>query len=176
MSLDAKTFSVLDAVQGRSYPTDKVTVYTDADSIYRLSLLEEKANSTLDQGEVDEIEKQIAELKEEITKSGLTFHMRGFSPGVRQSLFKEAEAKFEVEDVRESLEAISWLTNRVIAESIIRVENAAGALDERRWNVEDVENISNFLITQEFDKLNELASSLSFKALKFDNDVTPDFS
>ena len=172
---DTKTFSVLDAIQGRSYPEDKVTVYTDLASLYLLTNLEKEQASAKDGDAANEFNDAIAELREKIKASGLTFHLRGFSTGVTQSINDEARAKFGEDESLDKGEAFVWRMNKFVAESIIRVENADGELDETRWKVEDVDKLRVYLPDDEWDRLLHLTLNLSFASWEFDQAVNADF-
>lgn len=173
---DVKTFSVLDAIKGRSYPSDSVTVYTDVESLYELARLEKQIADAPDGESANALEPQVEDLKDKIKKSALTFELRGFSFGVWDSIDKEAQAMFGNDaDISEG-EAKSWRKHRYIAESIIRVTNADGAVDESRWGIEDVKNLEALLPMSEFSKLEAMTSFLSMASLEFDQAVTPDFS
>lgn len=192
-ALEPKTFSVLDAIKGRSYPTDTETVYTDTAALYQLKKLELErldldmaANNATRGEEANEFDARIAvldekivEVKKKVAASGITFEMRGYSPEVRDSLVKEAKAKFNLADdesIMDGTPANEWLNARAIAESTIRTRNAEGAVDEHHFSVEDVEVFRSFLAPEEFGKLIGLTLLLSYTAFAFDANTTPDFS
>lgn len=189
-ALDVKTFSVLDAIKGRSYPTDEVTVYYDTAALYRLKGLENQrlaldmAANNAPKGEeankfdaqIAEVDAKIAELTKQVQASAITFHMRGYSPAVRDSLVDEARAKFDVEKVEDGTPANEWLNARAVAETIIRSTDASGAVDEHHFSVEDVEDLRSFLAPEEFGKLLGQTLLLSYTAFSFDAATSPDFS
>lgn len=177
MTVDPKTFSVLDAIKGRSYPTDTVNVYTDTAAIYELVRAEKAANDAKTGEDADTWGEKITSLKARVAESVLRFEMRGYAPAVRDALIEEAKAKFNIEGaLEEESEAGEWLTKRTIAESIIRVTNAAGEVDEHRVSVEDVDAWSQYLAPEEFAKLNAFSYLLSYQAFQYDLETTPDFS
>ncbi len=189
-ALNPKTFSVLDAIKGRAYPTDEVTVYYNTEAVYRLKGLENQrlaldmlANNAKKGDEANQIDAKIAELdpkiaavRAEVEASGVTFEMRGFAPAVRDSLVDEARAKFDVPVIEDESEANNWLHARAIAESIIRVKAADGSVDEHRWNADEVMEISHFLVPEEFGKITGLALLLSYTSFEFDARTSADFS
>lgn len=189
-ALDVKTFSVLDAIKGRSYPTDEVTVYYDTAALYRLKGLENQrlalgiaANNAPEGDEVDKFDAKIAELdptieavRAEVEASALTFEMRGFAPAVRDSLVDEARAKFKVSVIEDESDANNWLYARAIAESIIRAKSADGSVDEHHWSVDEVEEMRHFLVPEEFAKVLGTTLLLSYTAFEFDAATSPDFS
>ena len=173
---DLKTFSVLDAVQGRSYPTDEVTVYTDVESLYKVLKLKNEIDEAFDEDKILELDDQISALSEKIATSAMTFHLRGFSYGVWDSIDKETTAKFgEVADFSKG-EAATWRNAKLIAESIIKVVNAEDQEDASRWTVDDVLKLQALLPINEFSKISARTSILSLASLEFEQAVTPDFS
>lgn len=173
---DPKTFSVLDAIQGRSYPTDEITLYTDAASMYLLNRLEvEQANLT-DGDAANELEPKREELKAAIKATALTFHLRGFSTGVIQSINDEARAKFGEDVSLDKEEPFVWRMDKYVAESIISVTNAEGAVDESRWGVEDAAKLRAHLPDDEWNRLQTAVLALSFASWQFDQAVNADFS
>lgn len=192
-ALNTKTFSVLDAIKGRSYPTDQVTIYPDPAPLYLLQKYENdrleldiKANNARTGEEANEwdakieaLDTKIKPLREEIEVSAIVFEMRGFAPQVRDSLIKEAKSKFDLADTDNILDgtaADAWLNARVVAESIIRTRASDGSVDEHLFTVEEVEEYRKFLPPEEFGKLIGMALMLSYTAFAYDASVTPDFS
>jgi len=172
---DIKTFSVLDAAKGRSYPTDEVTVYTDVASLYLLNELDTTVNDAETGEEANAVEPEIAELREKIKASAMTFHLRGFSPGVRESINDEARAKFGEDVNLDEGDPLVWRLNRFINESIIRATNVEGAVDEHRWTYDDVVALRGILPDEESVKIQDLMLELSFKSWQFDEAVNADF-
>lgn len=189
-TLDPKTFSVLDAIKGRAYPTDEVTVYYNTAAVYRLKGLENQrmaldlaANNAADGDEANEfdakivgVDEQIAAIRAEVEASGVTFEMRGFAPAVRDSLVDETRVKFDVPEVQDGTDAGNWLNARAIAESIIRAKSADGSVDEHRWSVDEVEEMRHFLVPEEFAKVLGMTLLLSYTAFEFDARTSADFS
>lgn len=172
---DIKTFSVLDAAKGRSYPTDEVTVYTDVASLYLLNELDAIANDAETGDEANAVEPAVAELREKIKESALTFHLRGFSPGVRTSINDETRALFGEEVDLDEGDPLIWRLNKYVSESIISVTNTEGAVDEHRWSDEDVASLRGLLPDEEWVKLQDLTLKLSFESWHFDEAVNADF-
>lgn len=173
---DVKTFSVLDTVKGRSYPTDEVTIYTDVESLYKVLKLENKVNDETDDDVINEVDKEISTLREKIEESALTFHLRGFSYGVWDSIDKETTAKFGEDADFSKGEAASWRSAKFISESIIKVVNAEGQEDPNRWSPEDVLNLQAHIPVNEYSKISARANLLSLSSLEFEQALTPDFS
>lgn len=192
-ALNVKTFSVMDAIKGRSYPTDEATVYPDPAPLYLLKKYENdrleldfQANNARDGEEanvwdakIEELDAKIRPLREQIEASAIVFEMRGFSPAVRDSLVDEAKAKFKIPEdtgIEDGTPAGNWLNSRVVAESIVRTRAADGSVDEHLFTVDEIEEYRKFLPPEEFGKLLGLALMLSYTAFAYDASVTPDFS
>lgn len=180
------TFSVLDAIKGRSYPQDQVTVYTDEAAAYRVHRLNEINSNENDAAAHEEQVRQIEELKESVKGSALTFRMRGIGSAVKKSVHDEAMTKFGAEEFDEAgnwikggdryNEGGQWSDDKILAEHIISVTDAAGNVDDHHWSVGDVEALREWLPDQSLTELKNLVRKLSFTADYFDASVTPDFS
>lgn len=175
-AVDKGSFDVLDTLAGVAYPSDKVTIYIDAESAWQVARLAELAADTLDPDEADELDAKMTALKERIKESALTFHMRGYPYEVSQNIEKEARGLFKLEATAPlSFEAQRWFQHKAIAEAIQRVEKASGEVDGKRWTPESVEALRNRLVPGEFAKLDALVSRLAFAATYFDAVVDADF-
>jgi hypothetical protein len=177
--LNPKTFSVLDALQGRSYPEDDVTVYTDVEALYQYEHVNALVNDALNGDTANQYESQLNGLRERIKASALIIHMRGYAPAIAKTLVAETRAKFQLDSsvlIDQDTDAFRWLNKRSIAESMIRVTNAEGAVDERLFTVDDVEAFDDFLTPDEMQKLVDKSFELSFRGMAFDAAVSPDFS
>lgn len=169
------TFSVLDAVKGIAYPTDTVKVHTDIEAAYLIKHLNVKAADELDPDQVDKIDAQVNELKERIAASDLVFTLRGYAPTVVRAINDEAKERFAVEDT-DNGEAAEWCNYKYVAEAIVQAENAEGATDSHRWEVDELKGFALSLPDGEFDKITELMAALVFTAAYFDQVVDADFS
>lgn len=175
---ERKNFSVLDAIKGKSYPTDSVTVYYDTGAAHLVKVLEAQAADTLDPDEADQIHEQIEAQRLKVRASKLVFDLRGFDPGVGEEIRKIARKQFP-DDVDQfgnlNGEAAQYVNFRYIAESIVRVTDAEGQVDESRWDFDQVSGLYGLLPADEFDKIAQKAFELSFASLAFDQIVDADF-
>lgn len=177
--LNAKTFSVLDALQGRAYPEDTVTIYTDTVSMYAYERLNTEANTTRDSERVNEIDEQLKELREKVKASALTFHLRGFSPETSREIVRWARGLHKMdasEPLKDDSPAFEDANLRSIAESIVKVVDAEGNEDTHHWSTDDVRALEGQIDPGQFIKISNMVYELSFKALAFDAAVSPDFS
>jgi hypothetical protein len=182
-----ETFDVFAFVEGTNTPSDKVTVYTDADAALRLAriFVAEAEREELQKAEgiglADETgpvadEDEITELHERLVASGLTFHLKGLAPKAREAIEKNLKATTNYREGAENEEYIDALNNTIIAKSIISVENAAGAIDERKWTPEQVGIFNETLYASEANKLFGLAAEINYVGAIFDRAVNADFS
>ena len=175
---DIKTFSLLDAIKGRSYPEDQVDLYTDIAAAYEVDRLNAAINDATEGNEANVLEERLTAAKETLARSAQTFHLRGFAPGVSKSIMTEARALFKVEDgqtVDDVPEAFEWVNRRSVAESIISVVDVDGNVDEHHFTVDDIATLEEYLPPEETQKLANKCYELSFKALAFDASVGSDF-
>lgn len=184
-ALQKGTFNVLDAAKGRSYPTDKVTLYTDFKAEYEVRKVEARIAELADKNATKAVVKERNELEskreaclEAIKASALTFHLRGIAPGVHEAIYKEADAHLADENNTEITDEDSrnkFANDAVIAAHIVKVVNAEGA-EDTEWSTEKVSALHEVLPDGELIKLLAKVSELSFQAAAFDQVVGPDFS
>lgn len=185
-ALQKGTFNVLDAVKGRGYPTDKVTLYTAFDAEYEARSIEAKLKALEGKKATKEVAAQRAELQssldaclQRIKDSALTFHLRGIAPSVQEAIYAEADAHLadeNNEDVKTDEDRNRFANDAVIAAHIVKVVNAEGAEDGEAWTREKVEALHDLLPEGEMLKLLHKVAELSFEAAAFDKVVGPDFS
>lgn len=177
------TFDLDTFVQGRGYPTNKRTLFTDADSAYELGqvnqrmaeIAQDKAHSKEPlKSEYASLEKQAAVLREKIIETSLIFHLRGISPGHIKKVAKDVSVKAEKEDLSQD-EVSDLLNYRWFAPHIIRVEKSDGSVDEGPFTPEIVETLEHSLPKSEWMKLNDAIAELSFQATYFDQAVDAGF-
>ena len=128
----------------------------------------------LSRSRIAAIRKEIKELQKALDESRLTFHVRGYSPAVRESI--EAE-------VRELAEEQGWeedktteeITYRVFAKAIVSVTNADGEKDERPWTPE---NVNDFMKAAPNGALVDFTNDVihvTVRAVEFHNSVDVTF-
>jgi hypothetical protein len=188
-----ESFNLLDAVQEVSYPTGSVVVYTNGELAVELNDLiaergaieaieAQQGAQSLSNPELADLDIAIADLKEEIHASQLTFHMRGVAPAVKRAIAKKARAKFKVPKNADEfernelwLEENDWTTYEMIAHAITKVVNAKGAVDKSGKRNEDVRALSERLAESEFQKLDLLCAKLSSASQLFSETLDADF-
>lgn len=185
-ALQKGTFNVLDAVKGRGYPTDKVTLYTAFDAEYEARNIEAKLKALEGKKATKEVTAQRTELQssldaclQRIKDSALTFHLRGVAPSVQEAIYAEADAHLadeNNEDITTDEQRNEFVNNAVIAAHIVKVVNAHGDEDLSEWTGEKVGALREILPDGEMLKLLQKVAELSFEAAAFDKVVGPDFS
>lgn len=122
-ALAPESFSFAEVVQGRGYPKDTVTLYTDEQTAYDISKIDERLaeikaeqKKILDvevtagyQDEVAQLQAKRAEMYATLAKSGMVFHLQGISDELRDSLLESAREKVKVEYDRDK----NFLTGQV---------------------------------------------------------------
>lgn len=169
-----KTFDVLAAAKGASYPDKEVVIYTDQRSAHRISELEKEiADLGTDQvSRIEELEVEIAELRERILETALTFYLVGISPA-EQERISDALKVIEEEQGTEARNREAMYL--YIAQHIVRVTNAEGAVDESPWDSVKVDTFLGVIPAEEHIKLSAAVSELTFSAAYFDAAVSADF-
>lgn len=138
------TFSLLDRLQGRSYPKETVDVYLDEEAGYEIQKLEQEiARTAPDDGKIPELEAKLAELQEQAQASRLTFHLEGISSEEYDSVVEESLELFPVEyhesrnpltmalerTPKENEDRETYFRIHLWAKFIRRVEDAEGDVD-----------------------------------------------
>lgn len=139
-------FNLADVIKGRGFPEDKVEIYVDVDSAYQLSKLNEELVLIEDPAQSAPLEEKARELSEKILASKLVFHMRG----IDQKQIELIEKQVKNEDNEE------WVLDyfaALVAANIVKVENAAGEIDERPFTMEEVSELRWGLPSESWEKL-----------------------
>ncbi len=167
-------FNITDFAKGRAYPQDIVTVYIDVDSAYELSKVNEEIGDAKlgEEDKVAQLEEQAKELTEKILKSKLVFHMRGVNQDIIERVtekcnkdFPPVKNQFGQEEPNES-----WMkewTCALVAENIVKVENADGEFDERVFTADDVNEFRKYLPREVWDIIVEKMQQLTLASAYF---------
>lgn len=185
------SFNLDEFVQGRGFPRDTVTVFTNEDAGYDYTAVQERLTTLAQEKEKLEpatrsaaykekaqefnaLEEKAQELLEKIKESALTFHLRGISPGHIKKINKDVKKQAETEELDQETagEIAGW---RIIAANIIKVTNAKGQEDNGPFTEERVANLEMTLPDSEWTKLDRKVAELSFKSAYFDSVVDAGF-
>ena len=167
-ALSPKKFNIVDAIQGKAYPTDEIVVYLDEVNIRKLRDLNKELTRLNNAAATDterymELEKEALETADKVRESGLRFYLTG----VGQAVINEA-----VEQTKDDGHAFNMY---ILAKSVIKVENHEGAIDDRKWTPEDAEKFYQALSPEEYARLQEAIMGLSFASGLFDEAVDAGF-
>ena len=197
-----ETFDLSAALRKASYPTDDITIYLDGEKAYDLedklqelsrlgheSAARSAANSggIVDDPEKEEydtkiaaVEAEVKELVKEITDSALTFKLRGLAPKQWRLIAKSWERKIRPEtkaeiDVLEADRERDDKTNaEILAKSIVSVTDAQGRVSKGAHTLEQIEELHDTVISEEFSKLLTLANRLTFANGQFNSVIASD--
>lgn len=183
------TFDLDEFVQGRGYPTDTVTVFTNADAAYEHAQIQERLTTLAQerdthdkrskdykerQAEFESLETRAEELKEKVKNSAITFHLRGIAPGHINKIIKDVNA--EAADQKwVGNEAESQATYRIMAAHVVKAVRSDGKVDSRLFTPERAENLDFLLPESEWTKLDHKIRELSFRSTYFDSAVDAGF-
>lgn len=169
------SFDIFETIAGRTYPEDKVQVYTDQASAYEIFKLEKEIADEKDGDRVNALDAKRKELVSKVKDSQLTFRMRGLPGTVRKAIETKLDAEFGAETFND--ERSEALTFELLAAHILDVANTAGAVDSRAWKREDIDNLLHGLPDEDAPRLINKMHELTLKAAYFENvEVSPDFS
>lgn len=163
-ALSPKTFDIVEAVQGKAYPTEDVTVFFDEVAIRDLRKANKELTEIARRGESDEeLEDKVHALADKVQESANTFTFRGVS----QKVIDEATEKHG--DSGHDFNIF------IMQQSLVKVTNTAGAVDDREFTFEDMKTIYYGLPQGEYERLQETIMGLSFAATIFDEAVDAGF-
>lgn len=155
------TFSFIDRLLGRNYPTHTVKVYLDEQTGFERTRLATRAQTEKNADEAAKLEKQIEELDKKLAASRYSFVLQGFPPERYDAIIEEARedypAEFEEhvhpfsgerirkEKPNDDFENLLWA--KLWAESIKEIIDPAGAIDAAGVDVGTAANMrANFPI------------------------------
>lgn len=169
-------FSLTDALNSRSYPTAKVIVYLDVESIVKLSKVNDRLTDLAQSRdknltEYEKYERLAEKLKTKVLASALTIHLRGLDSGVVKALQTKAQGAEDMDDDERETYYFQLLTSQ----SITKVEDAEGNVDQREFTPEDVEALQNTLPQEQFSLLDQKVGELTFETSFFEAAVDAGF-
>jgi len=175
----AGTFSIINVLKDRAFPTEEVNVYLDEEAAYLASKLQERIaelNVELkpeDENKIKELSKDLDAAVKDLEKSKYVFALSGMSEGKRVELQEKSLEKFpleydetknpftgevtkqEIEDKHRD----RYFTDLLWAESIKKITDPEGNVQEQ-ITLEDVSSLRDLLpiaatgaITQSVEKL-----------------------
>lgn len=96
------TFNIINLLNERAYPKEKITVYLNEDAAYRASSIRDSIKNY--KGEADgltELEDALDLATKQMIESGITFNIIGITEGKRDALLADARKTYPVEYSRE---------------------------------------------------------------------------
>ena len=180
--MKASTFDFYEMAAGTTTPEDTVDIYLDADTAYRAAKVEDKLNSpsryrraaeTVEECEArtEALENELAELKAELEKSRATFTLKGLLSTRVAELRRAHDAEFG-EDA-DSEVSYKRYNASLLAEHIVKIEDATGAVDERKWDTDRVEQLFTMIPGDATKRLMDAVIKLSLETDYFEK-VTVD--
>lgn len=180
------TFDALAFFSGQSLPEDTITIYADAKSAYRLAELREKvaANKQREEDEglslTDDVayvdEDEVAELQRSLKSSAVIFKLRGLAPAAKDAIEKKARASHSFVEGAENTEYNEAFNGNLIASTIVSVSNAAGKVDQNKWDAARVLAFTKIAPESEFAKLYLGVLKVNYIGDAIDQAVSADFS
>jgi hypothetical protein len=152
-------FNLVDAIKDRAYPEKSVVVYTDVVSARELYELNEKLELSAiakDPKTYSELEKKANELAEKVSESKLIFLMRGLPQETVDAIGESVQ--------NSSANDLSWSKDYIlglVSASIVKVENYAGEIDERKFTKEDASSLYSSLPQESWMMLVEAVEQLT---------------
>lgn len=153
-------FSLAEALAGRGFPTQDVSVYLNEDAGYQLVRLMEQEKPE-DQAALEAFNALVQQVADEVEESRLTFSLRGISQGHINQIDKNVKQDFPNLE-QDSVEFARVSNYAYMAPHIIRITDYAGDSEERRFTEADVQDLHELLPSSEWRKLTDATHQLSF--------------
>lgn len=169
-------FNVFDFITDSiEYPERHPVVYMNGKAASQINdLRNELDKSVTTASRAAAIRKEIKALQKALDESRLTFHVRGYSPAVRESIETEVRELAEEQGWEED-KTTEEITYRVFAKAIVSVTNADGEKDERPWTPE---NVNDFMKAAPNGALTDFTKDVihvTVRAVEFHNSVDVTF-
>lgn len=178
-AISQDVFDVMAFIEGAAYPEEKVTVYTNVAAAVKYKKLADErlerdshGNDDAEGSNAKRIEELTAAMAEQanlIRESGITFVLKGISPGRISEMSTEAlneEGKVDNEK----------FDTKVIAATVIGIENSKGVRDPRsEFSEDDIRKFRSMLKENEFAKIIDAVVKVNFDAAVFDEAVDAGF-
>lgn len=182
-NLTPETFNVLDVLSGVAYPSTTITLHLNEEAARLVNQLREKVEVEYSDTEVPaDLSSALAEAREALEATKLTFHLRGISTEVERNCRAKAKAKFP--DKKQNVNGMqiavpteeqeTFFQQLVIAAHCQQIVNGEGKIH----TAPDVEVIEQFYYRAPFSqvqKLIEAVNSLKVDAGEFEAAVSDDF-
>ena len=173
------TFSLLDALTGRSYPTDEVEIYLDIAELYKAKTFNEMANAEPDPTKSNEYHEQYLEHLAKAKETALLFKLQAYPPEVKDNNVREVRAKFGLndhEEIEPGTDAFEWIYAKHIAEAVQSVVKADGSVADHKMTPETVIALSKQLPADEYQRLFTKVVVLTLSGYEYDDMLNADFS
>ncbi len=200
LSADAQakgTFNIVNVLLDRGYPTRKLVVCINEQAAYDYTVLRDEIDAlegavTAGNADAVALQEELVERQGGLVKlmqdSAYTFHLMGFSEGLRNDIIDEAEKKFPVEfkENRDILGNVTdtervpspardaMVTDRFWHEAIRKIVSPDGAVQEN-ITVADVSAMRKILPLSAVTKINEAVEQLRIATSLFLLEVNEDF-
>lgn len=166
------TFDITAFAKDRAYPQDTITAYLDVDAAYKLTALNDKLSNTVAGKEYDVLEAEANELAKKIIESKIVLHLRGVNQEIIERVTIEANklypmAKGSFGQNEESEDWIRFWTTSLVAENLIKIVNAKGEEDERKFTQAEVLELRKYLPKEVWELIVEKMQQLTLASSYF---------
>lgn len=161
-----ESFDVLSFVEQTAYPTEFITLFTDVVSAREYSETKKALGDAEDSDTAKKLEDKLTQLEEKLKLSSLTFKLRGFPPGIVNTLIEE----HSTEDNPTGADA------HVIAKAIVSVTAGNGNIDAHSWTPEEVIRFKDHIAEGQYLKLLGGVANVVFNSAVFDQVTDAGFS
>ena len=153
---------IFEVLSRSNAPKAKKVVYLDAEAVQDVERL------IKEQADADEIKEAVKRRD----ASKLTFHLQSVTADVREELMLGIES---ADKTKNKAKRVSEAYLALLSKTLYKIEDAAGNVDERKFNSEEIRKILNALPGEQYLGLLVCAMNLLGASADYDNAVTVDF-
>lgn len=167
----AKVFNLSDVIKGRGYPKKDVAIYLDDEAAMRLVEVNNELDYTVEGPEFDALEKEAADLRQQIEASSLVFSLRGVNQDAIESVLKQTNIRHGYKKGQEDTENTEWLRDYItmlVGINITSVTTADGRVDSEAFDFNRADELRRNIPASEWGKLVEMMQKLTLAGGYFD--------
>lgn len=181
--MKAKDFDIFEMAQGTTYPKDSVAIYFDQETAYNISQLDERLNSSekysLDEKEINKLEKERAELLEKLNESRVYIHAQGVPTTKTQELYKEMDEKYG-SDKDNAKVTVAKAKETFTTLALLHLKKAVFSdgteQDISNWDFDKMQAWLDNIPRENNERIDQLILKLLFMGKNFENiEVNSDF-
>lgn len=148
-----ETFDLREVLANRKYPTATQRVWVDEEGFFQLAALERRSADVTDKVLIEDLDRKVQNLKDELNASAIKVHLRGTSRRAREDMITEAMVQFPIqrdlmgrENELQAYRRGNLLTELYFAAHIQKIEYPNGKIQE--FNDDNRRDIARAMLSE----------------------------